>query len=98
MKRKLRNTRLIFFSVILLSLACMLLGRPPDARVATPQDDEEKALYDNQEAFDCLSGSARSKLEAKYGRKNDGKEAQVAGNATDSRDAAEASQNIPISE
>jgi hypothetical protein len=96
MKRKLRNTRLIFFSVILLSLACMLLWQPPDVRVAAPQDDEEKALYDNQEAFDCLSGAARSKLEAKYGRKNDGKEAQAGGNVTDSTGAAEASQNIAI--
>jgi len=68
------RTRLLAFSLVITAFVCLFLWQSSDARVAVTQDDEWKALYDNQEAFDCLSGSARTMLESRYGKKEEKKE------------------------
>jgi hypothetical protein len=55
--------------VILLTIAALLLSQPLRSPVVSAQSDPFRAVYDNDELFNQLSGAARTLLELKFGKK-----------------------------
>ena len=63
-------TRSLVFSVTLFTIGALLLSPPLRSPVVSAQSDSFRAVYDNDEVFNQLSGAARTLLELKFGKKD----------------------------
>jgi hypothetical protein len=82
------------WGAVIAVVLCLQIGQPGDATIAARQNDDEwRALYDNPEIYESLSGSARSMLEARYGASSTHVSAALAPSSTSSAHSHSALSN-----